>query len=220
MGKTLQKQSKIISNPKGYMISLLKKKYGYKCTGIKLNYNGTCVNTPSTKMRFCEAVNHSFNVPLLLKTSSLSCKGSQRSMGLLKSNCELITHLANESNMSKPMVSSALADILAFPEPIENVYLGIQPEMEEMIRPDLFILQIKPRETMDLIRLYSAKTNSFPIIKPYTFLSVCGNVLVGSLQQKQMSISFGCPESRRYGGIDDENVIVGIPYDLCNLLFK
>jgi uncharacterized protein (DUF169 family) len=141
-------------------------------------------------------------------------------MGLIQTNQKFVEHISIESRTTVKIVSAALSDIPAFAEPIENIYLGIQPEMEEIIHPDLFVLQLKPRETMDLIKLYTAKTNASPIIKPYTFLSVCGNILVGSLQQKQMNISFGCPESRRYGGIDDENVIVGIPYELCKILFK
>lgn len=202
------------------MITLLKSKYGYKCTGVKLNYEGTCVNTPSKNMRFCEAVNYSFNIPLLLKSSSLSCKGSQRSMGLHKSDKELISHISNESKISEHTISEVLQDIPTFEKPVVNIYLGIQAEMEDIILPDMFILQIKPKETMDLIKQYIFKINAIPIIKPYPFLSVCGNILVRSLKQKQMCISFGCPESRRYGGVDDDNVIVGIPYSICNKLFN
>lgn len=202
------------------MITFLKSKYGYRCTGIKLSYDGACVNMPSKKMRFCEAVNHSFNIPLLLKNSSLSCKGSQRSMGLLNSDKELINHISNESKIPEHTISEALLDIPVFEKPVENIYLGILPEMEDIISPDMFILQIKPKATMELIKLYILKINAVPIIKPYPFLSVCGNILVGSLKQKQMSISFGCPESRRYGGVNDDNVIVGIPYNICNKLFN
>jgi uncharacterized protein (DUF169 family) len=141
-------------------------------------------------------------------------------MGLHKSDKELISHISNESKISEHTISESLQDIPAFEKPVKNIYLGILPEMEDIILPDMFILQIKPKETMDLIKQYILKINAVPIIKPYPFLSVCGNILVGSLKQKQMSISFGCPESRKYGGVDDGNVIVGIPYSICNQLFN
>lgn len=202
------------------MITLLKSKYGYKCTGIKLNYDGVCVNKPSKNMRFCEAVNHSFNVPLLLKTSSLSCKGSQRSMGLLESDEVLSNHISNESKISEQTITKALQDIPCFKKPILNIYLGIQDELENSIHPDLFILLIRPKDAMELIKHYIVKTNMLPVIKPYPFISVCGNILVGAIKQNQMCLSFGCPESRKYGGVDDDKVIVGIPYNQCNQLFN
>lgn len=202
------------------MIAELKKRYGNKCTAIKLNYEGTCVNTPSIKMRFCEAVNYSFNIPLLLKSSCLSCMGSQRSFGLFKSDEELIAHISNESKASSQTIKKALQNIPVFEVPVRNIFLGIQHNMEDIILPDMFIIQIKPKDAMDLMKLYIVKTNTFPVLQPYPFLSVCGSVVVGVIKLKQMSVSFGCPESRKYGGVIDENVIVGIPYNICNQLFN
>jgi len=201
------------------MITELKRRYGNKCTGVKVNYEGPCVNTSEISLRFCQAVNYSFNVPLLLNSSLLSCKGAQRSFGLLRSDEELIIHIAGESNVPEQTIKRALHDIPLFDNPLKNVFLGIQDYMEDVIHPDMYILQIKPNEAMDLMRQYIVKTNNFPIIKPYPFLSVCGGILAASLINNLMSISFGCPESRKFAGVDESNVIVGIPFSTCNQLF-
>lgn len=202
------------------MITELKKKYGNKCTGVKVNYEGTCVNTSEVALRFCEAVNYSFNVPLLLNSCLLSCKGAQRSFGLLKSDEELIIHIAGESNASEHTIKRALNDIPLIDNPIKNIFLGIQDHMENIIQPDMYILQIRPNEAMVLMRQYIVKTNNSPIIKPYPFLSVCGGILAASLIDNLMSISFGCPESRKFAGVDDSNVIIGIPFKTCIQLFR
>jgi len=209
------------------MITELKKRFGPKCTGIKLNYKGSIantsalnVNTSSIILRFCEAVDLSFSVPILLNSCFLSCKGSQRSFGLTKSDDKLIIHISSESKASEETVKKALLDIPAFNKPVENIFLGIPNDMEDVIHPDMFILQMKPKEAMDLMMLCIVKTSTYPIIKPYPFLSVCGSVVAGTYQQNKMSISFGCPDSRKYGGVDDDKVIVGIPFDTCVQLFN
>lgn len=202
------------------MIAELKKRYGNKCSCIKLNYEGTCVNTPSVKLRFCEAVNHSFHAPLLLNSSNLACKGSQRSFGLSLSDEHLIKHISEESKISTSIVKMVLQDTPVFDQPVKNIFLGIQNQMEEEIRPDMFILQIKPKDVMELIKQYILKTSKFPIIKTHPFLSVCGGVLVSTIKQKLMSISFGCSDSRRFGGVDDSDVIVGLPFNICKQLLN
>lgn len=209
------------------MIADLKKIYGNKCTGIKLNCIepvvddfALIINTSSIRLRFCEAVNFSFNKPVFLNSNFLSCKGSRRSFGLTKSEEELVSHISNESQASKETIKKALHDIPAFDKPVNNIYLGMPNDMEKIICPDMFILQMRPKYAMDLMVHYIAKTNTLPIIKPYPFLSICGSVVASTHIQNRMSISFGCPDSRKYGGVDDDNVIVGIPFDICNQLFN
>ncbi|MBN1788867.1 MAG: DUF169 domain-containing protein [Bacteroidales bacterium] len=202
------------------MISELKRRFGYKCSGIKLNYIGSYINTPLVELRLCEAVNHSFNVPLLLNYRNLCCEGSQRSLGFEKQDRELISHISEESHVLSQTVKKALQNIPVFDKPIKNIFLGIQDEMEERIQPDLFIMHVRPKEAMELMKQVMVITNTFPVIKPYPFLSVCGGILVNTIKNKQMSISFGCPESRKYAGVDDSDVIVGIPFKICEKLIN
>jgi uncharacterized protein (DUF169 family) len=44
------------------------------------------------------------------------------------------------------------------------------------------------------------------------FAAVCGNVAVKAYVDKKVSLSFGCEDSRQYGGISRDRLIVGIPY--------
>jgi uncharacterized protein (DUF169 family) len=47
-------------------------------------------------------------------------------------------------------------------------------------------------------------------------MSVCANIAVQTFISGKMCISFGCPASRKFGGVLEDEVIVGIP----NLLFN
>ena len=202
------------------MISNLKSIYGNRCSGIKINYEGIFVNSPAKELPLCEAISYSFNVPLLVKNTNIPCIGSRRSLGLLEYENELVHYLHKHSKVSAEAIKKALKDIPVISSPFENIFLGIPENLESKIQPDLFIIYMKPKDAMELVQLYAAKTDKFPVIKPYTFLSVCGNIIAQTYKKKQVNVSFGCTESRKHGSIDDNMIIVGLPFHIGSLLFN
>jgi len=38
-------------------------------------------------------------------------------------------------------------------------------------------------------------------------------------ENNQISVSFGCPESRKFGGVQPDEAIIGIPYHIMECLF-
>lgn len=45
-------------------------------------------------------------------------------------------------------------------------------------------------------------------------MAVCGSAVVNSYVNHTISLSFGCPDSRQYGGIRPEQLVVAMPADL------
>jgi uncharacterized protein (DUF169 family) len=90
--------------------------------------------------------------------------------------------------------------------------------MENDLQPDLYIMYVQPLWITDL--MYNlARIAVKPSIPPYSFLSVCGNVFANCYLNHVVSISFGCPESRKYGGIRKNEIVVGLPFKIaCSLL--
>ena len=177
------------------MINALKAKYGQKCTGIKINYTGNCGNLPVISLRLCEAVDYSFKVPVNITPETISCNGALRSFGLTQKTDKLIVeHIQKESNLSTQAIEKMLHETPCI-KVKDNILLGIQEDMEKTIQPDLYILYLKPSDAMILIREYMATENKEPIIKPTTFLSVCGNIIAQTLKNDQMCLSLGCPDS-------------------------
>ncbi|MCF8307820.1 MAG: DUF169 domain-containing protein, partial [Bacteroidales bacterium] len=39
-------------------------------------------------------------------------------------------------------------------------------------------------------------------------------------RDEDVTVSFGCPESREYGGVNKDEVVVGIPYSLAHKLVE
>jgi uncharacterized protein (DUF169 family) len=202
------------------MIATLKRKFGQKCLGLKVNYKEEFFYTPDKPIRFCEAINDAFKTPLLFDPTNLICHGAKRSMGLLMDDKDLIKHIAAESDIAMQTVKKALVDIPRMNTPIHNILMGIDEKMERTIRPDLYILYLSPKQVMNLMRSNTFNTNEFPVVKPFTFLSICGNVFISTFKSANMSISFGCPESRKYAGLKDNQLVVGLPYSQALQMFS
>ncbi|MEE4177913.1 MAG: DUF169 domain-containing protein [Bacteroides sp.] len=204
------------------MISLLKKKYGRLCLGLKVDYHGseTPIRFHDEPLRFCEAVNKAFDRPLLIKPADLRCMGSKRSMGLTMDERALVENIHQESGIDREFIWQAVKDIPRLEKPIENILLGIDSQMEKEIQPDMYIVFLQPAQAMELMKDYALKLKEFAVIKPCIFMSVCGNVFVNTIKSRVLSISFGCPDSRKYAGLTDDLLVAGIPHESCKKLFS
>ena len=200
------------------MIEKLKSRFGKKCSGIKINPQGlNPINIPEKSMKFCEAVSYSFKVPLQINKNNLDCPGARRNVGFDKDDDKLAKNISDNTHIPLNYILSALQKI---PMPLKDIYsiaLGITEEMEQIVQPDLFIIYTQPVNIMQIIH-NSAKQEIQPVISPYSLLSICGNVLIRSYRDQNMSISFGCPESRKFGGVDNEEIVIGVPYEMVYLM--
>ncbi|MFA5647784.1 MAG: DUF169 domain-containing protein [Bacteroidales bacterium] len=195
------------------MILELKKQFGPKCLGLKVNYNREFSYSPEKSIRFCEAVNDAFRTPLLFNPLNLTCFGAKRGLGLLRDDKELLKHISAETNIAQQIIKKALIDIPKMSTPINNILMGITEEIENDTRPDMYIMYIDPKQLTDLTRKYILVTNEYPIVQPFPFLLICGNVFISTFKSARMSVSFGCPESREFGGLKDNQLVVGLPYN-------
>ena len=199
------------------MIEKLKSKYGNKCSSININGNVTEITTPTKQMKLCEAVKYSFDVPILINNNNLGCPGARRSIGYDKEDEKLAANISKNNNIDISFINNAINTIAFLKDDIININLGLTSGMEAILPPDLFIMYVQPTRITEITYLL-AKNKISPLLSPYSFLSICGNVFANSYLNQQVSISFGCSESRRYGGVDSNEVVVGIPYNYAELL--
>jgi len=78
-------------------------------------------------------------------------------------------------------------------------------------------MYVKPFIITDLMHNL-AKSGIRPSIPSYSFLSVCGNVLANCYLNQVVSISFGCPESRKHGAIGKNEIVIGLPFKVADEL--
>ena len=200
------------------MINKLKKYFGPKCTSLYVNSDfKEFINIPLKQMKFCEAVDQSFKVPLRLNAGNLGCPGARRCIGFKNDNIQLASKISDEHNIPVEFIHTALEKIPTL-KGISHIDLGLTECIENDLQPDLFIMYVKPFKITELMHKLS-KMALIPSVPPYTFLSVCGNLFANCYLNQKVTISFGCPESRESGGIGENEIVVGLPFSIAeNLL--
>lgn len=199
------------------MIEQLKQKYGRKCTGIKINETYPQINVPSKKMSLCEGIKYSFDIPLLLNEKTINCAGARRSLGIEKGSTGLIQEMAQNLNIPPYKIETYLNKIPVLGNKLQLITMGITSEMESFILPDVFIIYMKPYLVAQMLQELVTKDIS-PVIANNQFLSACGAVLVNSYINQCISVSFGCNGSHENGGVENDDVIVGIPFNYFKYL--
>ena len=184
---------------------------GEKQTGIKINsLLASNYNSPKKPMKFCEAVVDSFQTPLVICKEDIDCLGAQRSFGFYRDDKKFAALISEETNIPIRFILNALNEIPVITNPVKNIILGSSE------KPDVTIAFLKPDKITQLTLLYAAYFEEKPLITPYFFMSVCGNIFAQTYNTNKICISFGCPESRKFGGVLEDEVIVGIPNSLLN----
>jgi len=196
------------------MTDKIKQLFGPKCTAININgESDSFINIPSRQMTLCEAVDQSFKVPVRLNSDNLFCPGARRSVRFENNDTQLVKEISGHSKISESYISNALQSIPALTG-IRHINLGLTESMENDLPPDLYIMYVQPFRITDLMHNL-AKLEIMPSIPSYSFLSVCGNVFANCYLNQVVSISFGCPESRKNGGIGKNEIVLGLPFTIA-----
>lgn len=201
------------------MIKELKKIVGNKCSAININGNISGINIPSKQMRLCEALNYSFNVPLQIKKDNIGCPGARRSMGIDNDNQKLAAIISENTNIPISFILNAFEHVPALNSDFSQINMGITSDIEDDLPPDLFVAYVAPSEITRFMHVFASHKLQ-PEIPPYSLLSVCGNVIANTFVNKVISISFGCPESRKHGGVGKNEVVIGIPVNMLHLIMN
>ena len=98
-----------------------------KCTGLLINCPvDEIVNIPTKKIRFCEAVNYSFEIPLLIHEHNIDCTGAARNLGFQrKKDDEICVHISENTGIQKKFVQRMLANTPSMIASLNNVCMGI-----------------------------------------------------------------------------------------------
>ena len=200
------------------MIDQLKEVVGHRCSGVKINGESeNFLNQPNKKMKFCEAVNHSFEVPLRIVNENMICPGARRALGFERNSGELIAKISEHTEIPASYIQKTMQEVPAIPVQINHLIMGITAKMEEDLAPDVYIVFTQPARIMQVIQAL-ARQKERPHLLPFSLHSICGSVFSKSYVENDILVSFGCPDSRAYGGVRDDEVVAGIPYTKVNHL--
>jgi len=165
--------------------------------------------TPADKVRFCEAVSRTSEGEWILTRETVCCAGAQRCFGWLKgADRDLAWDLAEKLEVSATTAGTAIADVPVLPEHFDAVWVGTDTA------PDVYVSYVLPETAMRIVRTWQRIHGTSVPIKVSGIMSVCGSAVVNSYVNHTISLTFGCPDSRRYGGIQPDQLVVALPADL------
>ncbi len=162
-------------------------------------------------MRFCEAVYRAQNKRISLSLPNVCCDGAKRCFGWLKNNdVKLAKRLSEKTGMDQDVAYELIRSVPVLNEKITGISLG------KDIQGDVYLSYASPESAMKLIRYWQKMTSQNLNTEISGIMSVCGNVAVKSFLEQKISISFGCPDSREYGAIEKEQLVIGLPHNIAS----
>ena len=197
------------------ILGLAEETTGGRWTGATLHYGRAPDGTLACQdMRLCEAVARSLSETIVLPAERIQCPGARRSLAIENSDEELARKMASESGIALATTSRVVKDTPRLTTPPAALTLG-QHES-----PDVVIGYIWPDMAMNLIRRWQQVYGTDPTVKLASFMAICGDVLVGAYELQQLRLCFGCRDSRKYGEVEDETLVVGMSHCLAISLFQ
>jgi len=189
----------------------------FKTRGIGVSFVNEIPKNENYKeikdISFCEAVKLAHSEPLRVYKDNLSCPGARFVFGLKNAGPEpiikeLVKNRKIELNTAKKMFETSIC----FTKPFQWILLNHN-------NADIYIFLFNPKKIMHFLTLYQMNGELFPT-KLGSITAMCGEIAVKTLVTGKVSLSFGCPDSRKNGGIQDSELIIGIPQNQIPLLVK
>ena len=187
-------------------IELFQDHFGIKGVGVK--FHNDEIDTGNFKIlrdiRFCQAVRIARDQRVFLNKDSIICKGARYALGFEdEAKEEIVNAIKLKRGLSKEIAEQLVENI---PRIKDSPYKYIGLNVDD---PDILIFYITPKRFMEFLKVYQRTGNSLEV-KLSSLVAMCGDVAVQTYLTKKICISFGCDDSREYGEVVDEELVVGI----------
>jgi len=162
-------------------------------------------------MRFCEAVCHARHGCIDLSPEMIGCEGAKRTFGWARNKDEaLALHLSEKTGMNGDRAQELVRQVPVMGYPYAGIRVG------QCANPDVLVTYARPEAAMRLVRLWETATGNSLRVDISSIMGVCGNAVVKAYKSQSVSVSFGCPDSRQYGGIQPEEMVIALPIGLLD----
>jgi len=184
--------------------------------GVKFNYSDkqeTSV-TVACPLRFCEAVRLAHGTSqVTLPAEDFLCPASRIVFGIQRGDdvySQCADNLVKAGRFRRKFdAMRAIRNLHSLRNNPSSVTLG-----GDCRKPDVLISKARPRVCMYLIQALQRMSVKHRVILSSGLAPVCGCCAVQCYLTGSLCMSFGCEDSRRYGGIEDDQVVLGIPGDI------
>lgn len=195
------------------MVESLAERIPLPWVGVKFYTQKPSLELADGKMRFCQAVNVAKLKPLLLSKENINCPSALYSFGW-GDKSKLVNYCGRKRSLTKKGANK----ITDFLKPLDNSikFIGLNTDSE----PDLVICYLSPEQMMKILKIYFNSQQKPLKFELLPIMSVCGSVVVKAYQEDKISISVGCDDSRKYGNIGRDRLVIGIPRSYFHIFLK
>ena len=164
-------------------------------------------------MRFCEAVCQAGRGCIDLSPEMICCEGAKRAFGWAKDRDDSLTlHLSEKTGINRDKARQLVGQVPVLGSSYAGIRVGGGTD------PDVLVTYVRPEAAMRLVRLWEIGAGHSLPVDISSIMAVCGNAVVKAHVTGAISISFGCPDSRQYGGVRPEEMVIAVPAGLVNRL--
>lgn len=208
-------KNNIIKNSKRYLNSIPVR--------VKFNFNSIKnENKPLEGLKYCEAVNKVLRTSkrMDLDSETISCPAAREIFGLASgegSEMEECSKELIEKGMFKNGESAfkALSSVPRMDRKLKSITLSI-----DEVKPDVYLFYLRPKDFMKFVQAYQRVKDEELKLELSSVMPVCGNCTVRPYLAKKICITFGCNDSRDYGGITEDKFVVGVTQENIDAIFQ
>ena len=164
-------------------------------------------------IRFCEATNVAIMHPVVLDKDNISCLSAQFVLGYRRNfKKELLDNCQNKRRIKDDILKTMFSQIVHFEKPFK--YIGLNTKDE----PDLVMSYVSPEQVMQIIKRYHDKCGKSLNVSLSPMMSICGAIAVKAFLEQNITLSFGCYDSRKFADIRRDRLAIGIPKKLFDVI--
>jgi uncharacterized protein (DUF169 family) len=202
-----------------YVVDAFQRSFGSRWTGVTFYFDELpTVNEHSIKdIRFCEAITKSFVHPMLLRPEDLNCHGARYVFGWDETvKAEMVERFHHQEGFGESKAKKLVQNLPRINGALKGIGLNINTRND----PDLLLSYLQPGQVMKFLRSYHLHFGKDLNVDLSSIVSVCGHVAVEAVVKKRVALSFGCRDSREYGGITRDRVAIGVPLELARTMVE
>lgn len=180
---------------------VFRKLVGAPWTGLSFHSAPRSIEeTPSACARLCEAVGRSFHGAMTIDTTMLECPGGMRALGIPIDDEYMACEMAGRFRMPIEHARHIIQATSRLERPPRFISMGL------IEQPDVLVSYLPPESAMKLLRRWQQFFGRRLETDLSASTAVCAAAAEAHVATK-MAFSFGCPDSRDYGGIEDHQLI-------------
>jgi uncharacterized protein (DUF169 family) len=201
-----------------HVVDAFQRLFGSRWTGVTFYFEDlpTVTEHSLRDIRFCEAIKKSLFHPVLLRPEDLNCHGARYVFGWDETTrAEMVKRFHHQEGFSDARAKELVQNLPKLKGPLKGIGLNLKNSP-----PDLLLSYLQPAQVMKLLRSYQVHFGKDLNVDLSSIVSVCGHVAVEAVIKKHIALSFGCRDSREYGGITRDRVAIGVPVAVARAMVE